>query len=78
MLLNEDYEFVKRIRNKPEYDEARIWEQLYFYDFDEGRMIKRIQEVCRTVQERKSRGLPPLYVSDEFIAEGCPDIKQFR
>lgn len=76
MLLNEDFEFVKRIRSKPEYDEAQIWEPLYFYNFDEAKMIKRIQEVCRTAQERRKQGLPPLYVSDEFIADDCPDIEK--
>lgn len=36
MLLNEDYEFVKRIRNKPEYDEARIWGSYIFITSTKG------------------------------------------
>ena len=66
MLLNEDFEFVKRIHNKPEYDEVQIWEPLYFYNYDEERMIQRIVNVVRTSAERKQQGLPPLYVDDEF------------
>lgn len=66
MLLNEDFEFVKRIRNKPEYDEVKLWVPLYFYNYDEPRMIQRIQKVCKMSFERKMQGLPPLYVDDEF------------
>ena len=76
MLLNEDYEFVKRIRSKPEYDEAQIWEPLYFYNFDEERMINRIREVVRTASERRDRGLPPLYVGDEFVVGDFPDTEK--
>ena len=76
MLLNEDYEFVKRIRSKPEYDEAQICEPLYFYNFDEERMINRIREVVRTASERRDRGLPPLYVGDEFVVGDFPDTEK--
>lgn len=68
MLLNEDYEFVKRIRNKSEYDEAIVSEPLYYYNYDEERMIERIKEVRRETVIRKRQGLPPLYISDEFDA----------
>lgn len=66
MLLNEDYEFVKRIRNKPEYDEAQLFVPLYYYNYDERRMIERIKEVRKATYERREQGLPALYVSDEF------------
>lgn len=66
MLLNEDYEFVKRIRSKAEYNEALVSVPLYYYNYDEERMIERIKEVRRETAIRKRQGLPPLYVSDEF------------
>lgn len=66
MLLNEDYEFVKRIRNKPEYNEAIITTPLYYYNYDNERMLQRIKAVRKESFERKQRGLAPLYVSDEF------------
>lgn len=70
MLLNEDFEFVKRIRSKPEYNEAKLYVPLYFYNYNEARMVQRILDVCRATGERKQQGLPPLYVDDEFVAEG--------
>lgn len=69
MQLNEDYEFVKRIRNKPEYDEVKLNESLYYYNYDESKMIQRIKDVRRLTFERKQQGLPPLYVSDEFTKD---------
>lgn len=72
MLLNEDFEFVKRIRNKPEYNEAQLNVPLYFYNFDEERMLQRITDVVHLSAERQAQGLPPLYVDDEFAAGGIP------
>jgi glycosyltransferase involved in cell wall biosynthesis len=66
MLLNEDYEFVKRIRNKPEYNEVQLFTPLYYYNYDEERMIQRIKQVRQETYERRKQGLPALYVSDEF------------
>ena len=74
MLLNEDFEFVKRIRSKPEYDEVQIYEPLYFYDYNEERMIQRILNVVRASAVRKQQGLPPLYVDDEYDIGNPPNI----
>ena len=74
MLLNEDFEFVKRIRSKPEYDEIQVFEPLYFYDYDEERMIQRILNVLRESAERKQQGLSPLYVDDEYDIGNPPNI----
>ncbi len=70
MLLNEDFEFVKRIRSKPEYDEATVSTPLYFYNYDRERMLRRIHDVARLSHERKQLGLPPLHVPDEFVRVG--------
>lgn len=67
MRLNEDFEFVKRIRNKAEYNEGIVTTPLYYYNYDEERMIERIKAVRRETLERKRHGLPPLYVDDEFV-----------
>ena len=74
MRLNEDFEFVKRIRSKPEYDEIQVFEPLYFYDYDEERMIQRILNVLRESAERKQQGLSPLYVDDEYDIGNPPNI----
>lgn len=68
MLLNEDYEFVKRIRSKSGYNEAILSVPLYHYNYDEERMIRRIKEVRKLSYERRQQNLPALYVSDGFIA----------
>lgn len=70
MLLNEDFEFVKRIRNKPGYNEAIVNTPLYFYTYDNARMLERIKNVLKSTHERREQGLSPLYVSDEFIPDG--------
>lgn len=70
MLLNEDFEFVKRIRSKPGYDEVTISTPLYFYNYDHERMIRRIHDVSRMTHEREQQGLPPLHVPDEFVRVG--------
>lgn len=75
MLLNEDFEFVKRIRSKPEYDEAQINTPLYYYNYDSERMIERIRQVRKESFERSKQGLTPLYVRDEFIVGGV-DIRE--
>lgn len=72
MLLNEDFEFVKRIRSKPEYNEAQLNVPLYHYNFDEDRMLERIKYVLRVSAERQEQGLPPLFVDDEFAAGMIP------
>lgn len=74
MLLNEDFEFVKRIRSKPEYDEVQVYEPLYFYDYNEERMIQRILNVVRASAVRKQQGLPPLYVAEEYDIGNPPNI----
>lgn len=71
LLLCEDYEFVKRIRSKPEYDEALVSTPLYYYNYDAERMKARIKNVVSESRERAKQGLPPLYVSDGFIPEGA-------
>ena len=71
ILLCEDYEFVKRIRSKPGYDEAIVTTPLYFYEYDDVRMKNRIKSVVAESREREAQGLPPLYVRDEFIPEGA-------
>lgn len=72
MLLNEDFEFVKRIRSKPEYNEVQLNVPLYYYNFDEARMLQRIKYVLHASAERQEQGLPPLFVEDEFTGEGLP------
>ena len=67
MPLCEDYEFVKRVRSKPEYYENIVDIPLYYYNYDRERMLQRIKEVRKASFERKQQGLPPLYVSDEFV-----------
>lgn len=67
LLLCEDYEFVKRIRSKAEYDEAIVTTPLYYYNYDHNRMKARIKKVLALSEERKKQGLPPLYVCDEFV-----------
>lgn len=67
MLLNEDFEFVKRIRSKSNYNETIVATPLYFYNYNDNRMIERIKKVLNMSQERKKQGLPPLYVDDEFV-----------
>lgn len=69
MLLNEDFEFVKRIRNKAGYDEVTVSTPLYFYNYDRQRMLDRIHNVVRLSCEREQQGLPPLCVFDEFIRD---------
>ena len=71
LLLCEDYEFVKRIRNKPGYDEGIVTTPLYYYNYDRERMQARIRNVLALSKEREAQGLPPLYVCDEFIPEGA-------
>ena len=71
MQLCEDYEFVKRIREKPGYDEAIVDMPLYFYEYDDKRMKDRIRRVVAESRQREAQGLPPLYVSDGFIPEGA-------
>ena len=71
MQLCEDYEFVKRIREKPGYDEAIVNTPLYFYEYDDKRMKDRIRRVVAESRQREAQGLSPLYVSDGFIPEGA-------
>lgn len=66
LLINEDFDFVKKVRSKPDYDEAQVNIPLYFYNFDYERMIERIKNVFKISCERKMQGLPPVYVNDEF------------
>ncbi len=66
LLINEDFDFVKRVRAKTGYDEALINVPLYFYNFDYGRMVERIGKVIRISCQREAQGLPPVGVSDEF------------
>lgn len=75
MLLNEDYEFVKRIRSKPEYNEAIVTTPLYYYNYDNRRMVQRIKEVLSASYERRQQGLPPLYISDEFIVKAKEKVE---
>lgn len=77
MLLNEDFEFVKRVRSKPEYDEAIVITPLYYYNYDNDRMIERIREVRKATSERKKQGLSPLYIRDEFLAD-IEDIEEIK
>lgn len=71
MQLCEDYEFVKRIREKAGYDEAIVSVPLYFYEYDDKRMKDRIRSVVAESRQREAQGLSPLYVSDGFIPEGA-------
>ena len=71
MQLCEDYEFVKRIREKAGYDEAIVSVPLYFYEYDDKRMKDRIRRVVAESRQREAQGLSPLYVSDGFIPEGA-------
>ena len=73
MLLSEDFEFVKRIRSKPEYNETEISTPLYFYNYDRPRMLRRIHDVVRMSDERRRQGLPPLYICDEFVPDGLDE-----
>lgn len=75
LLLCEDYEFVKRIRNKPNYNEAIVTTALYFYNYDNDRMVARINNVRALSKEREKQGLPPLCVSDEFIPESARAVR---
>lgn len=70
MLLNEDYEFVRRVRSKAEYDEAELTVPLYRYNYNEEKMLNRIRAVRKASIERREQGLPPLYISDDFPGEG--------
>ena len=78
MLLNEDFEFVRRIRNKPGYNEATVDVPLYFYNYDRARMIARIENVIGLSRERAKQGLPPLFVSDEFIPDEMDESAKAR
>ena len=69
MILNEDFEFVKRIRSKADYDEAIIKVPLYHYNYDAERMTARIFKAFELTRKRAEKGLPPVYVSDEFVPE---------
>ena len=71
LLLCEDYEFVKRIRSKPIYDEALVNVPLYYYNYDSKRMTMRINNVIALSKERVKHGLHPLYINDEFIPDEC-------
>lgn len=66
LMINEDYEFVKRVRDKAEYNENQINTPIYFYNYDFERMADRIVKVLQISRERKEQGLPPVYVFDEF------------
>lgn len=69
LLLSEDFEFVKRVRSKSEYNETIVTTPLYFYNYNQERMFARIRRVFEMSHERAKQGLPPLYVSDEFIPD---------
>lgn len=57
MLLNEDFEFVRRIRNKPGYNEATVDVPLYFYNYDRARMIARIEKRDRAFPRKSETGI---------------------
>ena len=78
MLLNEDFEFVKSIRSKPEYNEVCVGTPLYFYNYDRPRMLERIHNVIAMSYEREKQGLPPLYVSDEFVRDDVDEQTKQR
>lgn len=73
MLLCEDFEFVKRIRNKSGYNEAIVNTPLYFYNYDNERMNARIKNVFELSRGR-DKSLPPLFVDDEFVV--CDEEKR--
>lgn len=75
LLLCEDYEFVKRVRNKPGYNENIVYIPLYYYNYDHDRMLQRLKDVHKASFERKRQGLPPLHISDEFVINVARDIK---
>ena len=79
MLLCEDYEFVTRITSKSSYDEATVNEPLYFYNYDNERMLERIKTVIAESRKREAEGKSPLYVCDGFIPESAKSkLKRWR
>lgn len=69
MILCEDFEFVKRISLKPEYDVATVDVPLYHYNYDEERMTARIFKAFELTREREAEGRPPAFVLDEFVPD---------
>lgn len=67
LLINEDYEFVRRIRAKAGYDETTLDVPLYYYNFDEARMLQKIIDARRETRQRRAQGLPPVYKSEAEI-----------
>lgn len=76
LIINEDFEFVKRVRSKPEYNETQINVPLYFYNYDFERMTDRIVRALQISRERKEQGLPPVYVSDEFVPDRLKELRK--
>ena len=66
IMVNEDFEFVKRIKTKNGYNEAIIDIPLYCYNYNNERMIQKIRAARSMDYKRKKDGLATLYVSDEF------------
>ena len=50
----------------------------YFYNYDRARMIARIENVIGLSRERAKQGLPPLFVSDEFIPDEMDESAKAR
>lgn len=75
LLLNEDFEFVKRVRSKAGYNEAIVNIPLYFYNYDSQRMLNRIKIAMDLSWERSTQGLPPLFVGDEFIPNESDNVE---
>lgn len=78
LMLSEDFEFVKRIRSKPGYNEATVNIPLYFYNYDRERMIERIKKAHNISRERAKQGLPPVFVCDEFIPDELDESVKAR
>ena len=74
LILCEDYEFVKRITLKPEYDAATVDVPLYHYNYDDERMTARIFEAFKLTRERKAKGLSPAFVLDDFTPKRSGDV----
>ena len=74
LILCEDYEFVKRITLKPEYDAATVDVPLYHYNYDDERMTARIFEAFKLTRERKANGLSPAFVLDDFTPKRSGDV----
>ena len=81
-VLQEDY--IRRVGGTSDIPVntriiATVNEPLYFYNYDNERMLERIKTVIAESRKREAEGKSPLYVCDGFIPESAKSkLKRWR